>query len=281
MPGPASSARPWANSGQAAASGISPSAPAWRGMRPSSCWKDRTPSNNSRATATPIRTGGQIAFNILPRYDNDWFEVRVDEPGELAIEIDEAPGDLDIAFRVLDDNGKVLRNWVRAYRKGGLTEGFSDLPAPGLYYIDVRDAGDDARSIEHAVLKTRFTPTKASLEPNNSLASASRVPLEGTTWAHILPRYDTDWHYFYVPSPGQLSVVIDQVPEELDIAFRALDANAKVLRNWVRGPRKGGVTEGTVHFPAAGWYWLDIRDGGDDARSPQSFRIRRTFTPAK
>lgn len=239
---------------------------------------DQYEPNNSMGYATELRPGGEIAFNILPRGDADWFRVTVDDPGELAIKIDEGPENLDLHFRVFDANRKVLVNWVAPYSKGGLTEGFADLPEPGSYFIEVRDGNDDARSVKHATLATVFTPTVASLEPNNSFGAATPVPLEGETLAHILPRGDADWHAVYAPGPGRLDVTIDEVPENLNVAFRVFNADQQVVANWITAPREGGVTTGAVDLPAAGWYRLEFRDGNDDQRSPLPFRIRREFT---
>jgi len=35
-----------------------------------------------------------------------------------------------------------------------------------------------------------------------------------------------------------------------------------------------------VTLPGAGWYWMEIRDGSNDARSPLPFRVTRYFRPA-
>ena len=86
---------------------------------------------------------------------------------------------------------------------------------------------------------------------------------------------DADFHVFYAPGPGELDVTIDEVPEALDIAFRVLNADYSEIQYWIAAPRPGGVTTGTVAIPAAGWYWMEVRDGSNDARSPEAFRITR------
>lgn len=238
---------------------------------------DQFEPNNSLGAATPIAMGGEIPFNILPRYDQDWFRVTAADRGELAIEIDEAPEDLDIMFRVLDPSRAVIRNWVRAYRKGGLTEGFVDLPGPGVYYLDIRDSGDDARSIEHAVLKTRYTPAVDPLEPNDSFGAAAAAPIEGETVAHILPRYDQDWLKVKAATSGVLRIEVDDMPDDIDLMVRMLDADRSVVHNWTRSTKPGGVLSAEFAIKAPGTFWLDFRDNGDDGRSPEPFTIRRTF----
>lgn len=241
---------------------------------------DQYEPNDSPGIATDLRPGGEIAFNMLPRNDVDWFRVTVEEPGELAIAVDNGPENLDIHFRVMDADQKELLTWVPPYAKGGRTEGTVDLPAPGSYYIEVRDGANDDRSIRHATLSTVFTPTALSYEPNNTFGNATPVNLAGENLAHILPRGDADWYVVYASGPGRLDLWAEDVPENLDVAMRVLDADQRDLTGWLVPPKPGGVTSGGVDLAAAGWYRLEIRDSYDDQRSPKPFKIRRVFTPA-
>ena len=237
--------------------------------------------NDGIGSARALTPGGEVPFTILPRGDADWFRVTVEQPGELAVAIDEGPEDLDIAYRVVNSDWNELAYWVPPYRKGGLTEGFVDLALPGTYFLEVRDGGNDGRSIEPATLKTTFTPTLGSSEPNNSFGEAAPVEITGDTHVHILPRGDADWHVFYAPSAGELDVEIAEVAENLDIAFHVLNAERSEIQYWISAPRPGGVTTGTVAIPAPGWYWMELRDGNNDERSPQPFRVSRVFRPAR
>ena len=236
--------------------------------------------NDNAGSARPLTPGGEVPFTMLPRGDADWFKINVDQPGELQVMIDEGPENLDVTYRVVNADLTELAYWVAAYRKGGLTEGAADLPRPGTYYLEVRDANNDERSIGPAVLKTIFTPTTGSNEPNNTFGEATPVEISGETTAHILPLGDGDWHVFYAPAAGELEVEIDDVPENLDVSFRVLDAERTEIQYWINAPRPGGVTTGTVSLPKAGWYWMEIRDGSNDARSPEAFVVRRSFRPA-
>jgi hypothetical protein len=240
---------------------------------------DQYEPNDTARAATPLRANGEVVFNILPLGDGDWFKVSVDEPGELAVSIDEGPDNLDLFYRVLDSDRRDMTGWVAPYAKGGLTEGIVDLPRPGGYFIEVRDGSNDARSILPAVLTTRFTPTSPSYEPNDTFGTATEVPLIGSNAGYILPRGDGDWQVFYVPGPGTLDVAIDEVPETLDVVLRILDGDQRDLTGWIVPPRPGGVTTGSVALERPGWYWMEIRDGANDSRSARPFRITRDFKP--
>jgi uncharacterized caspase-like protein len=241
---------------------------------------DQYEPNDSYGLATPISPGGEIAFNILPLRDTDWFQIRVDQPGELWIEIDEGPEDLDLRYRVWNADKKAITGWAEPYSMGGLTQGFADLVTAGVYYLEVADGRNDGRSAQHATLKTRFTPTHASLEPNDTFGAAHEVPLQGETQVHILPLRDVDWHRFEVPGPGQLNIYVDQVPDALDINVRLHSAERRAMGGWIGPNAPGGDTDAAFTIETAGWYWLEISDGRSDARSAAPFRVQRSFIPA-
>ena len=239
---------------------------------------DNYEPNDSMGQATPLRVGGSIAFAIMPVGDADWFRLTVDRPGELAFAIDDGPKNLDLVMHVLDADQHDLTGWIPPYSKGGRTEGLADLRAPGTYFIEIRDGANDARAIEPATLTTKFTPSVAEGEPNDTFGSATPQPLDGTTSGTILPVGDADWQVVRVSEPGMLAVTIDQVPAELDVVFRVLDGDQRDLTGWIAPPRKGGDTYGKARLEHPGWYWIEVRDGANDARSPKPFRIVRQFT---
>jgi hypothetical protein len=238
---------------------------------------DQYEPNNSAAAAAALTPGGEILFNILPRGDTDWFRIEAASAGELAVFIDEGPKNLDLHYRVWNANLQVIRDWVAPYRKGGLTEGFADLPTAGVYFIEVSDGRSDDRSVEHATLATKFTPTDDPLEPNNGYGAARPLKLGTPRHAHILPQGDTDWYLLEAPRAGEFAVTVDEVDPGLDIHVRLWNAEVQVVRDWVGPPRPGGVTEAAMSVPGPGIYRLEVADGRGDSRSPNPFRILVEF----
>ena len=187
--------------------------------------------------ATDIRPGGALGFSIFPIGDVDWFKVVVDQPGELALEIDEGPKNLDLTFHVLDADRHDLTGWVPPYAKGGLTEGRADLKAPGAYYIEVRDSNNDARSIQSATLST-WRPSSACswrLRARRLLRHGGQASPSGSNPGYTRPIGDFDWEVVYAEQPGELTVTVDQVPQQLDVAFHVLDADQRDLSGWLVG----------------------------------------------
>ncbi|MHA1554857.1 MAG: caspase family protein [Alphaproteobacteria bacterium] len=237
---------------------------------------DQYEPNNGQADAAPLTPGRTVLFNILPRGDTDWFRIEVDSAGELAVLIDESPKDLDLHFRVWDANRKVVRDWVAPYRKGGVAEGFADLPRAGTYYLEVTDGNRDERSIEHATLTTTFTPVADPHEPNNGFGQLAPLALGTPIHTNLLPRGDADWYRLEAPRAGTFHVTIDEVDEDLDVYVRLWNSEVKA-GSWFGPPRAGGVTEAELQVPAAGIYRLEVVDGNNDARSKVPFRLNVDF----
>lgn len=237
---------------------------------------DQYEPNNTVGGATLVSTDSEFLFNILPRGDTDWFAMEVAAPGELKISLDEGPKDLDLHYRVWNSDRQVIRDWMAPYSKGGLTEGFADLPWAGFYFIEVVDGSNDGRSVEPATLQSHFTPAPDAYEPNNSFGTASPVATEGSGQAHILPRGDNDWFRLEAPAAGELTVSLAAVPDPLDIYFRIWDANGGAS-NWFGPAKLGGDYSAPVPVASAGVYRIEVVDGHNDARSPLPFTITWSF----
>jgi uncharacterized caspase-like protein len=238
---------------------------------------DQYEPNNSIAEAAPLTAGGEILFNILPRGDADWFRIEAPSQGELAVFVDDGPKNLDLYYRVWNLDRQLVRDWVAPYAKGGLTEGFADLPAAGPYFIEVTDGSNDERSIEHATLRTVFTPTPDALEPNNSFGKAKLVAAGSTDLtSYILPKGDADWYEVAAPQPGSVTVLVEEVDPALDIYVRLWNGEG-AASSWIGPPRPGGVTDANFPVDAAGTYRIELTDGNNDARSPKPFKVKIGF----
>jgi hypothetical protein len=237
------------------------------------------PNNDFGQAATLSLDQPQLA-TILPVRDADWLAVTVDSHGELNLAITGVPADLEVVLRLWNGNKDVLTNWFAPLAKGGDTTAAVDLPAPGRYYIEIRDSNDDARSVQPFTVTASFSPSPDALESNNGFGQATALTLGQPATAAILPTGDDDWYAFEAPGHGELQVVVSNVPMELDIAFRLWNSNKDVLTNWYAPLAKGGNTEAVIDLPAAGRYFLEVSDGNDDARSVQPYHLQTLFTPS-
>lgn len=229
--------------------------------------------NNGFGQASVLAPDAAVSATILPKGDSDWYRVQVGDQGQLDVAIAPVPADLDVQFRVWNANRDVLHNWLSPLSTGGPNVQSADLPAAGVYTLEVRDGRDDARSVEPYRLGLTFQATGDSAEPNNSFGAAARVALGSTVRATILPRGDVDWYRVDVPVAGELQIEIADVAADLDIQFRVWNANRDVARNWVAPLAKGGNSAGSVGLKEPGRYYIEVRDGRDDARSIQAYRL--------
>lgn len=72
---------------------------------------------------------------------------------------------------------------------------------------------------------------------------------------------------------------VENVPGTLDVTFRVVDTAGKQIQYWVR-PAQSGVAEKVVDLPEAGAYYIEVRDGGDNARSSEPYTLTASFSPS-
>jgi hypothetical protein len=241
---------------------------------------DNFEPNDSFAEAVEIPATGSRRLTVLPKSDADWFRLDVDHPGELKIGAFDVPQSLDVAFRVHNRDKQVIADWMVPPRPGGDTVGMVDLPRPGDYYIEINDSYNDQGDIAHYRFETAYTPEPDQYEPNNSLGWATLVSTDAEFLFNILPRGDVDWFAVQVEYPGELKIGIDEGPKDLDLHYRVWNADRQVIRDWVAPYAKGGLTEGFADLPQAGFYFIEVVDGANDARSVEPATLQTQFTPA-
>jgi hypothetical protein len=236
--------------------------------------------NNSFGSATPLAFGETQPANILPQGDVDWFSVDIDQHGELGVVITSVSETLDIDFRVWNNNKDTISGWIAPLAEGGDTVGTVDLPAPGHYYLEVADGGGNARAIQPFSVTAVFTRAVDPFEPNNSFGKASTLGIDQAVQTNILPQGDSDWHALEVTQQGELQLTASDVPPNLDINLRVWNANKDTISNWIAPLARGGDTTGFADLPTAGHYYLEVADGGSDARSVQPFTLQAKFIAA-
>lgn len=235
--------------------------------------------NNIFGEAAIVAPTGERTLAIFPRGDADWLALDIDHPGELRLAVTESPETLDVYLRVWTADKAVLKDWFGPPRIGGDVDDFADLPSPGRYFIEIVDGSNDQASRDLFKLALTFTPEPDQYEPNNGAAAAAPLTPGGQILFNILPRTDADWFRVESPSGGELSVVIGESPENLDLYYRVWDASHQVVRDWIAPFRKGGDTEGFADLPRPGSYFIEVADGSNDDRSVVPAILSTVFTP--
>lgn len=235
--------------------------------------------NDNLATATPLGWNQAMASNILPLGDVDYFKVEATRQGQITVNFTAMPAALNMAFRVLDESGRLVKNWQTAPAFGEAFQAIADLPAPGSYIIEVRDGSNNARSATPYEMVASLNPTLDSAEPNNDLASASATNFNAQVWASILPLGDVDYYRVNTTHQGQLTVDFNRSPDDLNMAFRVLDDQGRLVKNWQTAPTNGALFSGWADLKTPGSYIVEVRDGSNNARAADSYGMVISFIP--
>jgi len=202
-------------------------------------------------------------------------------PGVLDVVIPGMPADAladAVVIRLFNDNADVVYDWAVPPRKGEATMPIWDIPKAGDYYYQVAENYGDAETAYSVQLS--FTPAADPGESNDVFSKAvliqPAIPIQGI----IFPKGDTDWYALDVPGRSRLHVLASGVPQEIDVAYRILDADAGVVHDWYAPPHPGENTENTYDFKDAGRYYLQVADSYSDARSPAPYTLSFDITPA-
>ena len=108
--------------------------------------------NNSAEVATPAALDTTIAANILPANDADWYRVELDDAGDLYVLITNVASNLEVVFRLWNDQGEVISSWVYPLAAGGNTESVFPIAEAGSYLLEVVD-NRGGRSIQPYLLR--------------------------------------------------------------------------------------------------------------------------------
>ncbi len=237
-------------------------------------------SNNKFSEANYVPAFSRVRGRITPKGDSDWYRVSVRHHGELVVRIGDVAENLDINFRVWTKEKATLTGWHAPLAMGGETEGIVAFPAPGDYFLELRDGRDDNNSSDPYSLHLNFTPSIDPYEPNNNFGMAADVSPNQTWRSTILPKGDADWFRVVVDHHGQLTITASSVPANLDVNFRVWTAEKATLTGWLAPLAEGGDNKASVDLPAPGAYVVEMRDGRDDNRSIQPIDLQFAFTPS-
>jgi hypothetical protein len=234
---------------------------------------DPAEPNDAVAQATPLSWNAVMASNILPRGDADLYRIEAPRQGGLTVAFPAMPPNLNMAFRVLDQDGRQVWGWQTAPAPGKAWSAWADLSSPGPYVIEVRDGSSNARSAEPYEMVASLDQTADVGEPNDKVTTATPMALGAPLRAAILPRGDADLYRIEAPAGGTLVIDIDESPAPLNMAFRVLNADGRQVRGWQTAPTTGARIAGTLALPSPGSYLVEVRDGSSNARSPDPYRL--------
>lgn len=230
--------------------------------------------NQDFTRAAPIEINDSLDAFIFPRGEEDWYEVNFSTPGAFHTSLTSVPENLKMEIVIYGSN----LNWLSVYTFAG-NPGDNvfldyDIPAPGTYFIRIRDM-QNTRNIEGAyTFTTSFEPVVDVFEPNPDVWRAKLVT-QSPVQAYIFPRGDQDFYQLFVSTEGSLDIMADQVPENMRIELVLYDANYSWMALFNTSPSKGEPVLLQRNL-GVGYYYLRVRDV-DNGRSPvQPYRLTVT-----
>ena len=179
---------------------------------------------------------------------------------------------------MLDADRRVVADWKGTPRPGGVLDVAFDVPAAGAYWLEIWDGYNDGHSPQPIDVALSFAAQEDLYEPDNAPSQARSIPATGSRRINIFPTGDADFFLIGLDRPGELAVDATDVPQDLDVVMRLLDADQNVVRDWVLPPRAGGDTNAVFAIRQPGFYLLEVRDGNNDRGSVGAFTLTSRFT---
>ena len=235
--------------------------------------------NDSFGDAVSIELNQSYQANILPKGEADWYCFQAPHQGELITTFTDTPASLDMAVRVWGADKNALTSWFYPLKAGADTTAAFDLKTAGRYCLEVRDGKNDARSIDPYTMTPQFTASKDRLEPNDTFGSAAEIALDTIVEANILPKGEVDWYCFVAKDQGRLDIISKDPPKTLDINVRLWNADKAALTSWMGPLSVGGDVNASVDLKTPGRYCLEVRDGKNDSRNVEPYKLETRFSP--
>ena len=119
-----------------------------------------------------------------------------------------------------------------------------------------------------------LTPVVDAGESNDIFGTAGRLQVGEVVQGTILPHRDHDWYGILVPTQGQLQTDITGSPVNLEMVYRVWNADKGVILDWQAPLRAGGDVMGIADIAEPGFYYIEVADSRDDARSPEPYTLK-------
>ena len=116
--------------------------------------------------------------------------------------------------------------------------------------------------------------------PGRGFTAARALPLAARVETRIGERGQQAWYRVEVPLAGEITVTIPAPPAELDLHARVHNANHDVAADWQGPTGPGAPLDGVFPVGRGGRFWIQVKDGRDDAASAETFAIDFDFRPA-
>ncbi len=220
---------------------------------------DTAEPNDRFETAARFEPGKPISGAFLPRGDADWYRFSIGERGSLVLKADEVPEGLEPSVRLWNAE----KSTVTGFLPVGAEPLALDLGPVGDYWLEFREKDDDGRSPDSFVIATEFV----------SAVSVADERDNGVLTGTVFPVGDADWFSLTAATAGLVTFTPLELPAGLDPAVRVWSAEKGTLSGWLPLLVNGNPAPAEFELKNAGVFRIELRDGSNDARSTERYRI--------
>ncbi|MCW7071960.1 MAG: Ig-like domain-containing protein [Methanophagales archaeon] len=167
---------------------------------------DENEPNNELSQAAELALENAVTGYFFPRYDYDWFKVKISTPGVLNVSVTEVPTYLRAHVNLYGANVNWLAG-VTSEEGTPVTLYYDAIPDTYYFYID----DYYARSADPYGFSVLVDEAPDAYEPNDDFAHAAPLT-EAETNAYIFKSRDNDWFKTYVSSTGTISAEVTEIP---------------------------------------------------------------------
>jgi hypothetical protein len=240
-------------------------------------------------TPVTVETGSNRDFYLADLIDtrgitgpfsagNHWFRFETTGPSLLTMTL-QVPANIRSILKLYDANGNERAS--RTAQNPGDLSGFSFLvDGAGVWYVRIYAADSGASSTETFKLGVALAPSVDPYEPNNDFANARPLVFGQPIQATIFPKGDKDWFRFEAAAPGILRLVLENVPQDIDMTIQVYDRN-NGYKDQKEAVNPGEALTFDYFSPEPGTYYVRLFDRGDNAASVDRYTFTAFLTPVE
>ena len=215
--------------------------------------------NDTRETATPIASGSPLVSYISSSGDVDFYHFSLSSAQHIRIDLI-VPAAANYAV-ALHQEFSAVRDPVEMYVADnpgtGVNERLEWTLEPGNYWIVVRvGSPSPAYDPDGSYTLTLTAPlTGDTFEPNNTIATATCLPLATTISSHKFTLNDADWYRIGITAEAHLLIELD-VPDTQDYNLSLYNAAGSLVAGGGIGTSPPGTDKRILMTVAAGTYYV-------------------------
>ncbi|MCP5442441.1 MAG: carboxypeptidase regulatory-like domain-containing protein [Chromatiaceae bacterium] len=221
---------------------------------------DPNEPNQTPEAAAPVALNQQVSGLIWPQGDVDFYRIEVDRHGILNLRDKHETLQRHLLIHAADGT-KLAEKGV--YEKSPLW--FELAVTPGVYYIEVREWGNNNASLEPYRVEVRLLPDDGLVEPPQQPGVMRAVrELDSHSWfaTTLLPIGDRDLFSVNVPGAGVLRM---QSYGPMQRHLQVYDADGKMLGE--KGVYENSLLDFSWHVENPQTLFVSMREWGDNSYS--------------